>query len=192
MLEPKQAHPDTIVSYFYFDFNDAEKQSSKKAIRSLLFQCALHANDILDELERLYDNCGGGQLQPAEDLLQSLFTNVVALPREKYIVLDALDECTDRVELLAFIRELTASNAVSLHILATSRREKDIEDEMNSLAHHNINIQSTIVDTDIRIYIQDRMGNDAKLKKWPTSVQDEITDALMKRADGMYERLPVT
>jgi hypothetical protein len=172
-----------MVSYFYFDFNDIEKQSSRKAIRSLLFQFALQGNDILQDLERLYRKCGSGQQQPPEDVIQSLFGKAVACPEQKYIILDALDECTDRQQLLLFVREIKPRD---LHVLATSRREKDIEDELSSIADHNINIQSALVDMDIRIYISDRMATDTKLKKWPDSVQNEIATALMERAGGMY------
>jgi hypothetical protein len=175
-----------MVSYFYFDFNDVEKQSSRKAIRSLLFQYALQAHDILHDLERLYQKCSSGQQQPAEDAILSLFREAIARPGEKYIVLDALDECTDRESLLTFIRELTDSQPQDLRLLATSRREKDIEDELSPVAHHKINIQSAIVDADIRIYVRDRMATDTKLKKWPESVQNEIMTALMEKAGGMY------
>jgi hypothetical protein len=173
------------VSYFYFDFNDAAKQSSRKAIRSLLFQTALQVNDTFDDLERLYHKCSSGQQQPAEDTIQSLFKDAMVRPGVKYIILDALDECTDREGLLLFIQELAASKLRDLHILATSRREKDIEDELSPVADHNINIQSAIVDEDIRVYIRDRMATDAKLKKWPVSVQNEIMTVLMEKAGGM-------
>ena len=78
-----------------------------------------------------------------------------------------------------------ASKPRDLHILATSRREKDIEDELSPVADHNINIQSAIVDVDIRIYIHHRMATDEKLKKWPNSVRNEIMTALMEKASGM-------
>lgn len=37
----KEARSDNMVNYFYFDFNVVKKQSSKKAIRSLLLQLTL-------------------------------------------------------------------------------------------------------------------------------------------------------
>jgi hypothetical protein len=138
MLQHKESYPDTMVSYFYFDFSDAEKQSSRKAIRSLLFQFSLQVSDLAQDLERLYQKCNSGQQQPAEGVIHSLFREAIAHLGEKYIVLDALDECTDREVLLTFLRELSASEG--LRILATSRQEKDIEDELNSVANYNINI----------------------------------------------------
>jgi hypothetical protein len=186
ILQHQERYPDTLVSYFYFDFNDREKQSSTNAIRSLLFQYALQVGDLFRDLERLYQKCSSGQQQPADDAIYSLLREAIARPEEKYIVLDALDECTDREGLLTFIQDLTTSKPRNLHILATSRREKDIEDELNPIANHKVNIQSAIVDEDIRLYIRDRMTTDTKLKKWPASVQNEITTALMEKAGGMY------
>lgn len=176
-----------MVSYFYFDFNDVEKQSSGKAIRSLLFQLALQTPDTFQKLEILYQKCNNGQQQPAEDVFPSMLREAVAFPGQKFIILDALDECTDRESLLFFIRKLVSTKPQGLHVLATSRKEKDIEDELGSIAVPKIDIQSDIVDTDIRIYIRDRMAADTRLRKWPALVQSEITTALMDKADGMYE-----
>ena len=58
--------------------------------------------------------------------------------------------------------------------MITSRREKDIEEQLGSIANYNINIQSAIVDEDIRIYVRDRLATDGKLKKWPEKVQEDI------------------
>ena len=175
------------MSYFFFDFNDVEKQSSRKAIRSLLFQLALQTSETLHDLEHLYQRCGNGQQQPAEDAVLSNFREAIARPGEKYIVLDALDECTDRESLWTFIRELIGTSPPHLRILTTSRREKDVEEELGPVAKHNINIQSAIVNEDIRIYVCDRLATDTKLKKWPDSVQNEIMIALMAKAGGMYD-----
>jgi hypothetical protein len=177
---------DTAVGYFYFDFNDVEKQSSRKAIRSLLFQFTHQVPDGLQGLEHLYQKCGSGQQQPAEEAIHSLFQDVMGQIASKYIILDALDECTDSEDLLTFVGDLADSKLKGLRIMATSRREKDIEEQLKPIADHNINIQSAVVDEDIRIYVQDRLVTDSKLKKWPASVRDEIATVMMEKADGMY------
>lgn len=173
------------MSYFYFDFNDTDKQSSKNAIRSLLLQFAVQIDGVFKNLEQLYQKCGNGLQQPTEDAIRSLFLDTMAGTCEKYIVLDALDECTDRDKLLTFLHELIGSKPPNTHLLATSRREKDIEDELRLVVDQSINIQSTVVDADIRIYIEHRMSTDPKLKKWSDPVRNEIVDALMGKARGM-------
>ncbi|KIW99546.1 uncharacterized protein Z518_11285 [Rhinocladiella mackenziei CBS 650.93] len=187
ILEHQQSHPDIImVSYFYFDFNDTEKQSWQNAVRSLLFQLALQCSDILQDLEKLYQNCGKGQWPTSGSAIQSLYREVVARPGQKYIMLDALDECTDRKESLIFLREMMNSTPDDLHVLATSRPEKDIEDKLSSITTHNINVQSALVNGDICVYICDRVATDETLRKWPSSVQDEIATKLIKHAGGMF------
>ena len=163
-----------------------EKQFSKKAIRSLLFQVTLQQQNRLQVLEQLYQKCRNGQQQPAEDVIRSLLKDAVACTGHKYIILDAMDECADREDLLTFIHELVNSQQQGLHVMITSRREKDIEEQLDFLANYIINIQSAIVDEDIRVYIHDRLTTDRKLKKWPIAVQEEITTAMMEKARGMY------
>ncbi len=189
MIQHQESQGDTVVGYFYFDFNDVEKQSSRKAVRSLLFQFAQQARDGLQNIEQLYQKYGSGQQQPAEDVIRSLLRDIMGRIESKYIILDALDECTDREDLLTFICALVDSKLPGLRILATSRPERDIEERLRPIADHNINIQSAIVDGDIRIYIRDRLATDMKLKKWPPSVQNEITTVMMEKAGGMYARV---
>jgi hypothetical protein len=70
--------------------------------------------------------------------------------------------------------------------MATSRRERDIVEQLKLIVDYNINIQSAVVDEDIRVYVRDRLTTDSKLKKWPRSVQDEIIRVIMEKANGMY------
>ena len=182
----KKAQSDAVISYFFFDFNDADKQSSKKAIRSLLFDITLQQRNRLQILEQLYHKCGNGRQQPAEDEIRSLFKDTIACTGHKYIILDALDECVDREDFMAVIRELVHSQQKDLRIMITSRREKDIEEQLRSIANYDINIQSAIVNEDIRIYVRNRLVTDSKLKKWPINVQENIAAVLTEKADGMY------
>jgi hypothetical protein len=50
-------------------------------------------------------------------------------------------------------------------------------------------LQHTLVDTDIRTYIQQRLLNDNKLEKWrkENKIREEIETVLIKGAHGMYE-----
>lgn len=176
-----------MICFFYFDFNDEQKQSWKKAIRSLLFQLILQQQNRLQVLEQLYQKCENGQQQPAEAVIQSLLMDAVAYTGHKYIMMDAIDECADREDFLIFINKMVILQQPDLHIMITSRREKDIEERIKVLANYNINIQSAIVDEDIRVYVHDRLATDSKLKKWSNPVQNEIVATMMKKADGMYE-----
>ena len=183
ILQRRDSHPDTAIGFFYFYFNDTEKQSSSKAIRSLTFQLALQI-DGLPNLEKLYEKCENGNGQPAEDAIESLLRNTAARAKHAYIVLDAIDECTDRESLLVSLKELI--DVQGLCIIATSQREKDIKEQFSPVAKYNINIENTLVDEDIFVYTRDRVAADLKLKRRSPTMQEDIITVVTGRADGMY------
>jgi hypothetical protein len=108
---------------------------------------------------------------------------------QTYIVLDALDECTDRAELMSIFESIAGWHLDGLHLLVTSRRERDIESALERLVKDKeiICLQSKLVDEDIRRYIHQRLSTDKKLEKWSKDpdIVREIDTALMKGAKGM-------
>jgi hypothetical protein len=162
-----------------------EKQALQKAIRSLLFQVASHSSAGQQSLEQLYQRCNNGQQQPSVDAIQHLLQDNLALLSSTYVVLDALDECVDRERLLGVLRGLVDLNISGLHVLATSRQERDIQEFLEPIATYNINIQGAVVDADINLYIQGRLNKDSRLMKWPKAVHDEISSVLMEKSGGM-------
>lgn len=186
ILRSRDHETDLAIAYFYFDFSDVGKQSFKTALRSLLLQLIEDSPARLQDLEQLYRDAGNGSREPYDDNLQTLLEKVVSQNQSKYIVLDALDECSDREPLLAFISSLITSSHPGLRILVTSRRERDIEESLKALTDYSINIQTSIVDQDIRTYVMDRVEKDTKLRKWPDEVRKEIVSILMDKAGGMF------
>ena len=102
-----------------------------------------------------------------------------------YVVLDALDECRDREQLLALVEEVVNWKIGELHILATSREERDIADCIGPLVTAQINLHQTLVDADIQTHLRERLRNDPKLKRWPAKVHEQIEAALTEGAHGM-------
>jgi hypothetical protein len=105
--------------------------------------------------------------------------------QQTFIILDALDECKEREELLGLLENFIDWEVESLHVLATSRRERDIEEALEPLVTGQVCIQSALVNADIYIHICERLQNDLKLRKWPANVQTEIEKTLMDGAHGM-------
>ena len=180
-----QSEPTTAVVYFYFDFNDLDKQHTKNLISSLIVQLSAQSPHLPDSLQSAYSRSQNGQKQPTIEDLTILLRQMLKIFKGTYILLDALDECTDREELLEFIEALMEWNIQDLHVLATSRKENDIATSLEPLVTLQQGIQSALVNADIRIHIMERLSSDPKLKKWPVDVQKEIEDALMKGAKGM-------
>ena len=136
-------------------------------------------------VEKEYSEYNSGRLQPSIDVLSSLLKDIVGLHTEVFLVIDALDECQERDDLLDWLGEFTDSNLLNVHLLLCSRKEKDIEDALRPLVDSQISIRDADVDPDIRVYVQDRLSRDRKLKKWPIEVKEEIERSLMEKVNGM-------
>ena len=180
----------SAVAYFYFDFNDLEKQKSEKMIRSLIVQFSGQSLKNVIELEPLFSSCNNGGRQPEVEGLMKTLNGVLKYFDDAYIVLDALNECSDRYDLLNSIEEIQGWGLSQLHMLLTSRSLSEIEERLEPLtnSYDRICIQSASVDADIASYVHHRLQNDRQLKRWrgKPHVQEEISTTLMEKADGMY------
>ena len=180
---------DVAVAYFYFDFNDAEKQKSDNMIRSIVKQLYTSLSKKHLKLESLFSSCNNGERQPSSYDLMQVLKDLMEGFHKTYIILDALDECSDVEKLLVNIEEIQNWQLTGLHMLLTSRRHMDIEDALKPLTNSKsrICIQSAAVDADIETYIRHRLQTDKKLSRWKnhTLAQEEIINALKSKADGM-------
>ena len=146
----------------------------------------MHVPEALRRLEQLYAECQNGKMQPMDKALVAILAELLAGPDDVYIVLDALDECEQRDELIELIRTITEWHARPLHLLVTSRKERDIEHALESLATGKICIENDMVDADIQDYVRERLQHDKKFTKWPPGVRKEIEQAIMQGAHGMF------
>jgi len=151
----------------------------------LIVQLSIQSKDTPEALNKLFARSQDGQQQPTTEGLMLTLQIMLRDFHQSFIILDALDESRERGELLELTGDIIGWRLETLHLLATSRREKDIEETLTPLITGQICIQSTLVDADIRIHIRERLQNDAKLRKWPENVRMEIEKTLMGGAKGM-------
>ncbi|RYP81096.1 hypothetical protein DL769_002152 [Monosporascus sp. CRB-8-3] len=187
-LHRTSSHSQTLL-YFYFDFSDTAKQSLENMARSLLCQLYYQTPGVQNLLDSLYSSNNNGKSQPRVDSLCSTLREMIDSADNVRIVLDALDECSTRKELLDWIRSLHDMNS-HMCLLTTSRPEQDIESKIRDWARAAdiVPLQSGLVREDICQFIHARVHNDNALSRWqgkPT-VQEEIESALRDKADGMF------
>jgi len=159
-------------------------------VRSLISQLSQQCVKVPATLEALFSSCENGQRQPSLDtLLEVLHQTMQEFP-QSYIILDALDECADRDELMGILERMAKWQLEKLHLLVTSRKEQDIERSLECIVERQniICLQSKVVDKDIYTYVRQRLSNDKSLRKWQNNpdVRHQIETALMKGAHGMY------
>jgi hypothetical protein len=178
-----------VVIYFYFDFSDPQKRVSEVMVRSIIAQLLRNCSMIPNSLDSLFSqyrtNQGQVSIEAYLGILKDLIQNFVHV----YLVLDALDECESRAELADTLATMAKWRIETLHLLVTSRKERDIERCLEDLVDKKciVSLQSQIVDSDIQLYVLARLCKDKDLQKWykDRKLQDEIEKVLLNGAHGM-------
>jgi hypothetical protein len=158
-------------------------------LKSLVLQLASLSEGGEQEILSLYSSCNRGSRQPMDEEILTTLKAVIELPTDVYLILDALDECSRREELLEYIGEILGLKMGKLHFLATSRKELDIEEAFTDhlTSEQSMCIQSHLVDSDIRLYVGYRIRNDRRFKRWHNKpeIQELMEKSLMAKASGM-------
>jgi hypothetical protein len=140
-------------------------------------------------LHQLYQRCGLGQRQPGRKELMVMFSLLLTNTHRTFVIIDALDECVagkTRDDLLDAIKEMIGIQSKYLNILVTSRKEKDIEDELQTVMDAIIDLKKGGgVENDIGLYVRKCLESDKKLRKWPPEIKQLVQNALEEGAQGM-------
>lgn len=194
MLQHCENDIQKVTVYFYFDFNDSQKQDPELMFRSLLRQLLQCLAVTHKDVDALFLSCKNGEKQPSLHELLDVMPKVMRQFTHVYIVLDALDECTQRSELMSMLESVIGWKLDMVHLLLTSRKERDIETSLESHIEKDniVSLQRDIVNEDISRYVRNRLHEDKALAKWnkDADIKQEIETALMSRAGGMYVYLP--
>ena len=148
-------------------------------------------------LQEAYELANNGQLSPSTESLMKMLNSAIDGFEHVYIFLDALDECPksggeqerEREELLTRIHEICSWNKDCLHIITTSRKEKDIEESFTRLStcHNNfktVAFQGAHIEEDIKKYVRAKFKS-GQFKNWSLELKKEAEIKLASQADGM-------
>ena len=183
------------LAYWYFSVNDAERNSLQNLLRAMLTQFTPNFA-ASQTLVSLWEAKKRGRESPQDlDLIRALeeiFREIVITEGFAvfFIVVDALDECSeaDRAKVLGMFKQVLSLDGIDVRLLVTSRSATGV---VQQGWHEAVQISDVVIprqsaDEDILIHINDRLQNDEELKKWPSNLHNDIREALMKNAAGMF------
>ena len=121
-------------------------------------------------LQALYKKCRSGDSLPETEDVKDLLKKAAANLRI-FIVVDALDECSEGYPVVHFLQEMPRT----CKILVTSRYL--VQDPS---FWFNLQLDMGPVDNDIKIYLEDKLTN----RKWPEKLYREVYNVLVEGAQG--------
>jgi hypothetical protein len=197
MQKQCRAEPNSVVAYWFFTFRDPAYQSVDQCLRSLVANLCSMRKDTPEALQNAYESANNGQLSPDTESLMEMLNSAIDGFEHVYIFLDALDECPksgkeqkrERDDLLERLYEICSWKKDCLHIFTTSRKERDIEEDLKSLSseHENfkeISVQGVHIEEDIKRYIRHKFKA-REFRNWKPDLKEEVETKLASQAEGM-------
>ncbi|KAF7970481.1 hypothetical protein HWV62_23841 [Athelia sp. TMB] len=176
-------------AYFFFDGTIAQSEISnyEKLIRSIIVQLSDRCDGTMPTaLMGLYHACDDGHRQPLESQLENTLAAILDSFDSTYLVIDSLDECIEKADLLRWIQNVTSVTSGKLHLMLTSRPEPDIEHGLTTVCNlQKVQIRDEYMTDDISAYLDARLQS-AGMAKWREPEKRKIKQTLLDGSGGMF------
>lgn len=174
---------DAPVLYFFCKKNDEFRDNTSVIIRTMLLQLVTHSfhGPGFSEIGNLERSFGGAAKDLSRARLWSMLSQMLDRIPVVYLVVDALDECSQHDELNDMLGEIVKlSHSTSTKVKAmVSYRPNEFE-----LSWPSIDIEERDVQADINAYATYRIDKSATLSR--PAHRQKICDAIEDRAGGTF------
>ena len=121
-----------------------------------------------------------------DGMLLDLLRHTATLLDGVHIVIDAMNESSDREELVEYLNTIRSWGVPQVHLSVTGRDEVELRDgfEGRLSAGEKFDIQTAGQDQDIKDYVTTQLSTDNRLRMWET-LRDLIETKLVDGAKGM-------
>jgi Cdc6-like AAA superfamily ATPase len=167
------------LCYYYCYFGRAQDETPH-LLRWALSQLCRQSGGVPVEVVQLFE----AGTEPALATLISAFSAVARSFTMVFLLVDALDETQDQTRLVSTLSCLTGAEFPNVKLLATSRKEPDVERILQK--EQSMSLLNPLVDEDIRLYVHETLTSDYRFSGWRPSLVHAVEDSLIMGAKGMF------
>jgi hypothetical protein len=193
-LRNATANPGPVALSFFFCQAPLDRLNNATAVlRGLIYQLATNQPSLISHVRKKYDHAGKKLFEDVNAwvALSEIFLNIVHDPAlgTAFVVIDALDECvTGLRELLDLV---VAASDRSPHVkwIVSSRNWPQIGEQIEPAGQKvrlSLELNAESVTSAIDCYIQHKVGELAKRKKYPPETASAIQHYLYSNAEGTF------
>jgi WD40 repeat protein len=172
--------------YYFFSLSDKDKSRITSCLLSLVWQISVAQPDIMETVIEICSKDGGiSKLTDHRTVWRKLFVEgILRLKLHRFhLVLDALDECKENTELIAYLLKLT--DACDVRVFVTHRRRFEVPKNLSALKAkvYAETIGPEETKSDIALYLQENIHN------LPQSTDEERKDmvqTILEKSDGCF------
>jgi Cdc6-like AAA superfamily ATPase len=171
------------VSFIYNNYNRQEEQTATKLIAAILKQLVQGRPSYGEPVTALHKQHAGRGTRPSFNEIRTTIHSVLNNYFRAYIIIDALDECTDidgtRSDLIDAVRDLQTK--ADIRLMVTSRFGSGAEDLLEGAL--KLEIQAN--EADVKQYVAGRLDRFPKFVRNDKELQAEIQDGIVQAVDRM-------
>ena len=168
------------VAYVYCNYKDQVEQDTSGMLAAILKQLVQARPGISEPIARLHKQHAARRSRPPLDEIFETLQAVLAHYPTVHVVVDALDECRDRAQFLAKLRELQIGR--DFRLMTTSRFISAIEEEFRNAPR----LEIIACKEDVKQYVAGQTNRLPKCIQRDSSLQDMVQNRIMDAVDGMY------
>ncbi|KAK2792301.1 hypothetical protein FQN52_003778 [Onygenales sp. PD_12] len=172
------------VAYLYCNYKVQADQTTINLLAAILKQLLPTLPSMMEPVIQLYDQHARKGTRLSLDNIVGVLRSVLASQSSVYLVVDALDECSDeqgtRSQLLDKLRALQSET--DLHIMATSRWIPEIVNEFKSVS--TLEIRAS--EADVKRFVRGQMYRLPSCVQRDNALQLMVQEKLVQAADGMF------
>ncbi|OCK75794.1 beta transducin-like protein HET-D2Y [Lepidopterella palustris CBS 459.81] len=191
-LKKSMAKSDAM-SHFFCQATDSRINNSTAMLRGLIYLLVDRQPSLILHIRKTYDHAGKTLFEDANAwvALSEIFTNIVQDPSldSTYLIVDALDECTEGLpELLDIIIQ---KSSVSPHVkwLVSSRNWPPIEERLDragSTVSLCLELNAESISTAVSIFIRHKVRQLTQEKKYDDKTQEAVLEHLLSNANDTF------
>jgi hypothetical protein len=172
------------VGYLFCSYKEQEGQTCNTLLEALLKQLTHGRPDHADAVVKMHETHQTQKTRPSHNEIATALQAVCSSYHVAYLVIDALDECTDtdgtRTKLLNTLQQLQTK--ANVRLMCTSRFIPEIEERFQL----NTTLEVRASEQDVRQYVAGQVPRLPKCIQRDGDLIREVQDSIAKAVDGMY------
>ena len=187
LQETMSAQPEVAVCYYFFqaEVGNEQNTTTSAAYRAILSQI-LHLNRDNQQIIDKFTFCNmNSSLQPraSQKELIGLLQLCGQELRRTYIVLDGVDECSDKDGLLGVIANISTFGSIRILLLS---RPSVLGLYQKTTDEQRLQVTRAAIHDDIKTYLTSKVSQLIEENYLPNVSLQELVEHLLSGADGMF------
>ena len=170
------------VAYFYCGSQDQAHRTAFNICASALAQLVPHLDKVSSHLFDVHQVAmrHGRSKVSEDDEIFDAFKHLVATFPSTFLVIDALDECSEASDILSWLENILQS-VHSFHVVVFSRDTSPIRESLGT--HTSVRIDAASLNDDIKTYLASAIDC---LPCEEEDLREFVLSTLSKRSEGMF------